>query len=243
LGYFPDPARADKATRRHAEDDPTELGAQLIVQPNEEADFVFDDPDCPDGMWFTSGNHEDFEVLDRLSRSSGRHSDFVVDAYCRVRCIKNGQITTLPGDLQVGALWGVDGAGPNARRKLPPLGYIQPRAVNNLLASTFHVLLTHDAPLNGKREGYGSEEIDGLIRIVQPDFAFFGHYESRPGKIERDYGRTQVYHLSGFEMHGQGGTVEPGCVGVLRWDGLSGTFEYLDESWLRTFSRHNWRYR
>jgi hypothetical protein len=41
LGYFPDPSRLDKATRRHAEKDPTELGALEIVAPSLDADRVF----------------------------------------------------------------------------------------------------------------------------------------------------------------------------------------------------------
>ena len=41
LGYFPDPARLDKATARHAADDPLELGTCLVAEPNREADEVF----------------------------------------------------------------------------------------------------------------------------------------------------------------------------------------------------------
>ena len=41
LGYFPDPARLDKATRRHAAHDALEAGARLVAEPSEEADAVF----------------------------------------------------------------------------------------------------------------------------------------------------------------------------------------------------------
>src|SRR5262249_24122758 len=41
LGYFPDIARLDKATARHAAADPLELGACLVVVPNRQADEVF----------------------------------------------------------------------------------------------------------------------------------------------------------------------------------------------------------
>src|SRR5438128_823673 len=63
LGFFPDPSRLDKATKRHAEDDPLELGAQLIAEPSALADAVFADPSCPPRLWFTCGNHEDFDIL------------------------------------------------------------------------------------------------------------------------------------------------------------------------------------
>ena len=59
LGYFPWPTRLDKATRRHAQRDPLELGAQLVVRPSREADEIFGDPDTPGTLWFVAGNHED----------------------------------------------------------------------------------------------------------------------------------------------------------------------------------------
>ena len=41
IGYFPDPGRLDRATRRHAERDALECGARLVAEPSEEADAVF----------------------------------------------------------------------------------------------------------------------------------------------------------------------------------------------------------
>src|SRR5215213_10214336 len=53
MGYFPDPARMDKASLRHAKDDPLELGAQDVAVRTEIADKVFqDDLHQPDGLWF-----------------------------------------------------------------------------------------------------------------------------------------------------------------------------------------------
>src|SRR5215212_10759108 len=64
LGYFPDPQRLDKATLRHARDDPLELGSQLVAEPSREADEIFFGPESPpEGLWFTAGNHEDFDLL------------------------------------------------------------------------------------------------------------------------------------------------------------------------------------
>jgi len=243
LGYYPDLTRLDKATRKHAADDPTELGAQDVVHITPIADAVFADEHCPQCLWFTAGNHEDFDALLQFAGSSGRQPDCVVDAYCRLRCIKNGRITELPGGLQVGALWGVDGEGRNARRKLPPAGYVQQSAADKLHVAPMNVLLIHDAPMDAVREGGGSPISDELIRLSQPKFAFFGHYECHGHRIERDYGSTEVYHLSGMELSGRGKHAEPGCVGVLNWNGTDGKFEYLEDDWLRSFTRHNWRSR
>ena len=243
LGYYPDPTRLDKATIRHAQKDSLELGTLDIMEPNPLADAVFEDPDCPPGMWFTSGNHEDFDALGRLSQASGRQRDFVVDAYGRVRGIKDGAIAELPGNLSVGALWGVDGEGLNHRTNLPKAGYIAQRSADELLIAPFEVLLTHDAPRDAKRTGYGSEIILSLIHLAQPRFAFFGHYKGRGQQIEQDYGRTRVYHLSGMELWGEGSSAEPGSVGILSWNNDAPEFEYVDDKWLKTFTRHNWKFR
>jgi hypothetical protein len=244
MGYFPDPARLDKASLRHAKDDPLELGAQDVAVRTEIADRVFqDDPHQPSGLWFTAGNHEDFDELERFARASGSHqTDFAVDAYCRVRGIKDGAVHPFECGLKTAAVWGVDGAGPNARQRLPPRGYIAERAVGRLTTQEFDVLLSHDAPKDAKRIGYGSELLAALVELAQPRFAFFGHYGGDGGRIERDYGDTEVYHLAGFEMRTRDGHPESGSVGVLEWDGTGGTFAFLADDELKPFTRHNWKW-
>jgi hypothetical protein len=243
LGYFPDLSRLDKATRRHAAGDSTELGAQDIVTQNPLADEVFADPDCPPTLWFTAGNHEDHDALTDCANAAGQQTDCVVDAYCKVRCIKDGRILAIDNGPSVGALWGVDGDSANCRKNLPERGYIRQRSADQLLAEPFDVLLTHDAPLDAKRIGYGSETIAAVIGLAQPAFAFFGHYHGQGSRAPADFGRTEVYHLSGMELSGRNGNAEPGSVGVLTWSDNFRRFEFLNEEWLRTFTRHNWRWR
>ena len=244
LGYFPNPSRLDNATIRHAKDDPQELGSLDIVTTNELADSIFDDPNSPPGLWFTAGNHEDFEELERLAQASGKQPDFVVDAYCKVRGIKDGAVATVAG-CRVGTVWGVDREGRNARRKVPDRAFIQPRSIDRLLvADPFDVLLTHDAPLGAKREEYGSELLSNLIQLAQPRFAFFGHYKGDGAEVEKDYGHTRVFHMAGFELReGKDRHAETGSVGVLTWDADEPSFEYVAAKWLRTFTRGNWRWR
>ena len=243
LGYFPDLTRIDKATLRHAKDDPLELGVQDIITPNPLADAVFAEPDCPPSLWFTAGNHEDFDELQRLGTANGRNPDFVVDAYYNVRCIHDGRVTEPTLGLRVAAVWGVDGAGENRRTNLPPRGYIHERAIDRLLVEKFDVLLCHDAPLDAKRIGYGSELLATLIELAKPAFAFFGHYNGAGSRVEHDYGGSAVYHMAGFELRERDGTPEPGSVGVLDWASGSAEFTYLPREWLKTFSRHNWKWR
>ena len=81
LGYFPDPSRYDKATKRHVERDPLEAGVSLVAEPSDTADAVFAEEECPPGMWFTLGNHEDYDRLKELESFAGRDTDsFVADA-------------------------------------------------------------------------------------------------------------------------------------------------------------------
>lgn len=242
LGYFPDPARLDRATARFAADDPLELGAALVAERSPEADELFADPDLPEALWFTAGNHEDFDALSARAGASDA-VDFPVDAYDRVRAIRDGRAITLAGDLRVGAVWGVDGQGPHCRRKLPERGYIRPRAVTDLTGTPFDVLLMHDAPADAAREHYGSGELAALLDLNPPQFAFFGHYHGVGRRVaEARFPRTELYHLEGLELRHRGATAEPNSVGVLEWEDGEGRFEYVAESWLRTFTRHNWRY-
>jgi hypothetical protein len=245
LGFFPDLTRLDKATARHAAADPLELGTSLVAEPTREADEVKRGPGGPAPfLWFTAGNHEDFAALAEKERAGGRRStSFAVDAYDRVRCIRDGRVETLPGPLRVGVVWGIDDQAPNARRKTPERGRIQESSVTVLAGSAFDVLLSHDGPRDAVLTDTGSECLGALIDLARPAFAFFGHYGSRYGRNAHTSQRTQVYQLAGFELRRDGSCAEPGSVGLLEWENGTGSFAYLDEVWLRGFTRYNWRHR
>ncbi len=240
LGFFPETARLDSATLRHAADDPLELGTQLVTVFNPQADALFAEPDLP-ALWFTAGNHEDHEALDGLERGAlPADGDFPVDAYARVRCVRDGRVADLPGGLRVGALWGIDDKAPRARRNAPPRARIRPRSATRLAGASFDVLLAHDSPRDAVVPDSGSEEVDGVLSLARPAFLFFGHYKGTGRRVAGDTGPTQAYHLSGLELRGRGGSAEDGSVGVLRWHDSKGEFEYLKPDWLRSFTRHNW---
>ncbi len=243
LGYFPDLTRLDKATVRHAADDPLEIGVQDVIRPTELADTVFEEPTCPPGLWFTAGNHEDFDELARLSQSNTAFSTFPVDQYCMVNAVQNGRVTELEGGLRVAAIWGVDGAESNRRTNLPDRGYNTAKAIDALLRQPFDVLLCHDAPYSAKRTGFGIKLLAMLIELNRPAFCFFGHYKGEGGPSLASFAPTGVFHMAGFEMRGRGQTTEVGSVGVLRWADGRGEFEHLDPAFLRTFTRSNWRWR
>jgi len=243
LGYFPDPIRLDKATKRHADRDPLELGAQWIAQPSADADLMFLNDNPPPPLWFIAGNHEDFDELnERMRQVTRQASDFEVDCYGHVWCIRDGFVVNLPGDLRVGGLWGIDNISPRARRGLAARGYIRARSATELAVSRFDVLLTHDSPRDAIFDGAGSELISDIIQMANPRFAFFGHYHGEGREVECDFKFTRAFHLAGFELRGTSGRAEIGSVGLLTWCGDDGEFEYLDDNWLRQFTRHNWRH-
>ncbi len=223
---------------RHAKKDALEDGGRLVARPSPEADEVFADETCPRAMWFTAGNHEDYDFLKERERSAGREADsFAVDAYGRLRCIRDGHIAELPGGPRVGALWGID---PSARRRIPPRAKISSKSTAALSGARFDVLLAHDSPRNAVLADSGSEDIGAVIRSAKPAFAFFGHYHSTGRRVEGDFGATRVYHLSHLELDSR---AEEGSVGVLTWNDGAGDFAYLDPDWLRTVTRHNWKHR
>ncbi len=238
LGYFPDPSRYDKATKRHAEKDALEDGVRLVAEASVEADAVFADEFYRGAMWFTAGNHEDYELLKEWERGAGREAvSFVVDAYGKLRCIRDGHVAQLPGGLRIGALWGIDDKAPKARARVPPRAKISHRGALALSGASFDVLLAHESPRDAVLPDSGSEDIGTIIRCARPAFAFFGHYHLTGRQVEGDFGATRVYHLSHLELRSR---AEEGSVGVLTWDGGTGAF---DPAWLRTVTRHNWKYR
>jgi len=77
--------RFDGSARRH-ERDSLEGGMRLVARPSEEADEVFAAEPGTGTMWFTAGNHEDYERLKKLERSAGLAADsFAADAYGKLR--------------------------------------------------------------------------------------------------------------------------------------------------------------
>jgi hypothetical protein len=231
-------SRFDKSAKRRAETDALEGGVRLVARPSAEADAVFTREPCPGAMWFTAGNHEDYDLLKERQRRAGREADsFAVDAYGKLRCVRDGHVAELPGGLRVGALWGV---GDRVRRRVPPGARISRRGTAALSGANFDVLLTHESPRDAVHADSGSDDVGAVIRCARPAFAFFGHYHGTGRRVEGDCGGTRVYHLSHLELDSR---AEEGSVGVLRWEGGAGDFAYLDPAWLRTVTRHNWKHR
>jgi hypothetical protein len=241
LGYFPHPDRLDKATKRHAARDPSELGSRLVVFPSKEADELFSDPDTPGPLYFIAGNHEDYQSLnDCYGRPGTTDDDFPADHYGRLRCLIDGCVVALDDGLRIGGLWGIDDEAPRARKNIAEGARLNQRRAKMLAVRPHDVLLTHESPRDAFWLDSGSLAINTILYSARPAFNFFGHYHGEGRSDECDFGDTQVRHLAGLEFSNKGGAAEARSVGVLRWQAGRGQFEYADERWLRSVTKHNW---
>lgn len=191
IGAFPDKNNVDRATRRHAERDPTELGTSDYLQGLKRASHH---------TIFIAGNHEDFDFLKE-------HENQTVDPAGQMFYLATGRPIELASGDEVVRVVGFGGTHPitTKRKKLEAgLGrkYHGPDEAAKLLALTathFDILLTHDGPAGKELESThgpaaGSPEVAKVIAALQPRFAFFGHYGNPPAPFT--VGKTMVIPMN-----------------------------------------------
>ncbi|HEX8731817.1 MAG TPA: metallophosphoesterase, partial [Ktedonobacterales bacterium] len=189
LAAFPDLARADRATLRHAARDPDELGFRRdFTEPRADVERILSETDCP--MIFVRGNHEDHAWLDELEREA-RGPTFAIDPYQRIYCLRTGMpyaISDNAGEsatvLGIGRIAAPPGArNPDAAR------YATPRELARLAAlsqAKVDILLTHDTPpTNLNRRSLGMVEIRQALDTYRPVYHFYGHTDE-PYRRELD---------------------------------------------------------
>jgi hypothetical protein len=250
LGYFPNLARLDRATRQHAERDPEELGFAYYFRPPQPpecdpqlARTLNGDPDdlntvrCP--VICCHGNHEDFEELEKVT---GGAALAPVDSVGRIHLLRSGEVTELAG-LRIAAL----GGGPEHPDTLdaPFFGsLVSAHAARRLRRQTFDVVLAHGSP-HGVAPCWGSRLLAELITQCQPSYAFYAHHERyiRPATI----GRTRCLWHAGVSFqrvnHQWIGPPEPGCMAILRWtDSNSHEHTVVDGSWFQGITGITWQH-
>ena len=246
LGAFPDLARMDSATKRHAERDPSEMGfLHYFVTPQPEVERVLAELGCD--LIFVRGNHEDHAWLDQLEQQASAPL-FSVDPYQRLWCLKTGVPYTFEAADERLTILGVGriGAPPDSRREKPT--YLQPyerKRLNRLTDVSFDVLLTHDSARDQIYAGSGIEEIGLLIDLYQPSYHFFGHYDLMRLSQRAANGVTQLEKLVDliWNRHDRGHALEADSMGLLRWHSRADhTFEVIDAPWLREYSPATWKH-
>lgn len=253
LGYFPNPAGADKATRRFARMDPEELSfSRFFLWPEPpEADALlkrmflepqgeFDAISCP--VIWCNGNHEDFALLERFVGSQPLAS---VDAYGKLCLLQSGCVEDL-GYLRLAAL----GGGPESDDEDSSHGHpwqrVSALAFHRLAGKTdFDVLLTHCGAAGVADEGSlpGSRSIRQVIDRCQPAVHFYSHHH---GPIQpATLGQTRSFWLSDVNFAGRGAasSVNDGCMGILEWQSRDNfSFRIVDDQWFHAVRRSDWQY-
>ncbi|GHO99282.1 hypothetical protein KSF_093300 [Reticulibacter mediterranei] len=251
LGAFPAMERLDKATRRYAEHDPTELGfLKQFCRYDPTVALVLDKTTCP--MIFVRGNHEDHNWLDGLEQQS-EEPIFPIDAYKRVYNLKTGLPWLFQREDEQITIMGVGRIGaPPGEEDQQQSKYIQhyeAEKLAHLQRSPVDILLTHDARPNFAHFGYsgksasGMKEIEDILDRDRPAYHFFGHYGGPPQVRTDSNGITLSVKLADLHRERDTLVLEQGSMGLLRWrDRAVHSFTILDDPWLKEYTIHTWPY-
>lgn len=251
LGAYPALNRLDRATRRYAERDPTELGfMEHFVRYDPNVATLLAETSCP--LIFVRGNHEDHAWLDEQEQQH-QGAIFPVDVYQRVYNLKTG----IPWNFQQhGEQITVLGIGrispPEGEADLQQGKYIQPyesERVYRLENTTIDVLLSHHSRTDFVildrgvkiKASTGMAEIEHILDLYQPAYHFFGHYGGPPQVRTDTNGVTCSVKLADLHWERGGSTLEAGSMGLLRWHNRAEqSFEVLDTPWLKEYTAYTW---
>jgi Icc-related predicted phosphoesterase len=250
LGAFPDEARLDRATARHAHVDPHELGFMRdFVTARDDVARSLAETSCP--LIFVRGNHEDHSWLDAVERGAGNAPLFPIDAYQRIFCLRTGMPYTLDEEDSTLTVLGIgrigsppDASNPNEAK------YAQESELARLYeldAAQVDVLLTHDVPpTNQNRRSLGMEEIRQMLDRYHPIYHIYGHTDE-PYRHEVDRnGVTTAIRMAdlNWDRALRGAPLATASMGMLRWQSrFHHSFEVVYAPWLREYSANGWRWR
>lgn len=252
LGAFPAMEGLDRATRKYAERDPTELGfMQHFLAYDPAVAAILAETSCP--MIFVRGNHEDHAWLDELEQQS-KDTIFPIDVYQRVYNLKTGLSWTFQQhDEQITVLGiGRIGAVPEEEDS-QQARYIQHYEAERLAQrakTPIDVLLTHHSRTDFVilergvkiKASTGMQEINAALDEDQPAYHFFGHYGG-PAQVRTDTnGVTCSVKLADLHWAYHSPLLEEGSMGLLRWHNREQhSFEVLDAPWMKEYSSLTWR--
>ena len=243
MGAFPDLARLDKATLRHALDDRDELGFSdrfVQVDPTVQAFLKRLDID----MISVRGNHEDHLFLDELERAHPHAPRFPIDAYGYVHVCKTGWLQELTLNGQVLRFTGIGRIGDRKGRRDGK--FIQDYERNRLRRFSKYkqpvdLLITHDSNTHTKR-GFGMPEIDDLLQYTKPAFHFHGHTGQPYSRNLHTNSITETVKIKELEFDRSGALPVACMVIVEQTVGGEMRMELVSQELTRTFNKFNWHY-
>jgi len=245
LGAFDADSPLDRATRRHAEGDPEELGFAEFAGATPPATLL--DPRPP--LVFIPGNHEDFELLERREAAAPENAAvYPVTEDARILGLRSGQVWRFDGPdgrLRIAGISGIEGRG--HKKPVHPRVHLAERDALELAekgAGEIDLFISHERPTvasgSFRHDMGGSLALTLLLEAVQPRLAFFGHY-ARAG--EWQVGRTGMFGLSGcgYEQRGAG-PVKPKGIVMVEWSETDPPqVEWLEPEWLAGVRLGHWR--
>lgn len=220
LAIFPDPARLDRATRRHSERNPAVLGfSREFLTPHPEVAERLARTSCP--LIFVRGNHEDHAWLDALEKRSAQPM-FSVDAYQRMYYLKSGVPYTFTCGAETISLLGIGRIGRPANSHRSKPHYIQSYEQERLARlgeHTIDLLLTHDAARDQLIPDSGSEVINRILVSHAPRYHFFGHYGGESWCHLHANGQTMSCKLADFSeaLQSDENSANAGSMALLHW--------------------------
>ncbi len=180
-GIFPDPSKADPASRRH--------GIPLDFQP-----YLTGEKGVPLSTAVIQGNHEDFDFLEDVLRN---HNGFIAP---HLWYIPNGSVLTV-GGTRFGVLGG-NYSSTFFSEKQPVGGkrkHFTQRQMETLRETGFDVLLLHDGPKSEKLPK-GAAVLTDFIEETQPSRVYHGHFH---WPYRTTIGKTEIIGLGHIAYGGE----------------------------------------
>lgn len=251
LGAYPEIDRLDRATRKYAEHDPTELGfMQHFIRYDPTVAAILAETNCP--LIFVRGNHEDHAWLDELEQQS-EEAIFPIDAYQRVYNLKTGIPWTFQTRDEQITITGIGRIGPvpgeEGRQDSKYIQHYESERVHQAHPQPADVLLTHHSRTDFVvlergvkiKASTGMSEIEYILDRDRPAYHFFGHYGGPP-QVRTDLNSvTLTVKLADLHWERNGTVLDAGSMGLLRWHSpTEHFFEVLDYAWLKEYTRYTW---
>lgn len=243
VGIYPHLNRLDKATKRHAENDPDELGFYN--------DFTSTDPKIKNfldqlniEMFCVRGNHEDHEFLDELENRFPNVSRFPIDCYQKIWVCKSGWEQEFKVSDQRLTFVGIGRIGGKEGKASPPfIQEYERKKIKQLFKNKSRpdLLITHDQAFS-KLTRYGMKEIRMLLDNVHFSYHFYGH-TGQPFESKKDInGKTVSCKIAELEFD-QSGILPHGCMLVLHLSqNKSFELEIVDQTLTNQLTKFNWKY-
>lgn len=253
LGFFPDPHRLDKATKRFAAFDPEKLGfawyfrlPKPLKRDARLEKTLSGDPEdlntvrCP--VLWCHGNHEHFDLLQEVTACSACSS---VDVFGRLNYLRSGEIHEIAG-IRIA---GIGGAPEEDATSVPLFSTrVSAQAVRRLSKRPFDILLSHGSPrgIGSESDQWGSSLLRELVERQQPRYHFFAHHRRRipPATL----GETHCFWHNDTNFQEEPskrftGPPEPYCMGILRWRSFwEHSFEFCHGPWFDRITGRSWEH-